>query len=136
MFSAVAQLALRALGPSDSPSTVVFWFQAGAGLVALAIVIATTGALPQMPPQHLWPLLGGIGMCATVGQELMTRAYSMDRAPVIATASYVDPVWAVFADFALFSVLPTWNAFVGGTLVVLAGLALLRGRDPVTAPRR
>ena len=63
---------------------------------------------------------------ATLGQLLMTLAYKRAKAATVATASYAGPLVAVVADIIAFSVFPTWNVYVGGSIVVLAGILLLR----------
>ena len=63
---------------------------------------------------------------ATLGQLLMTFAYKRAKAATVATASYAGPLVAVVADIIAFSVFPTWNVYVGGSIVVLAGILLLR----------
>ena len=62
---------------------------------------------------------------ATLGQLLMTHAYKRAKAPIVAVASYAGPLVAVGADLIAFGVLPTWNVYVGGGIVMCAGMLLL-----------
>ena len=131
VLSSGVHLALRRLSHTDSPAAIVFWFQASAGLVAVSLLPIVSGGRFPLPPAHLLPHLVGIGLCATLGQLLMTRAYALDRAPVVAAASHSSPLFAVCADMAVFGVLPGLNAVVGGALLVAAGLVLVLGARPV-----
>lgn len=126
--SSGAHLALRGLGSTESTRAVVFWFQAGLAVVGFAAVTAATGAPPRLPDPLLWPALAAIGATATAGQLLMTRAYALERAALVAAAGYTSPLWAVLGDVLVFRILPDAAALVGGTLVVAAGLWLVRGR--------
>jgi S-adenosylmethionine uptake transporter len=125
--SAVAHITVRALSTRNPPETVVFWFQLGAVVLAVTLLLATTGTVP-LPPAHLWAHLLGCGAAATVGQVLMTRAYAADPAPVVAAASYVAPLWGLAGDLLLFAHYPAAPALLGGGLIVLAGMLLLSSK--------
>ncbi len=136
LFSVVcssgAHIALRRLGATDVARTIVFWFHLGiAGLAAFAIVV--TGGGLRLPPSRLMPALAGIAAAATVGQLLMTKAYALDRASVVAAASYAGPVWSLIGDLLIFGLVPTVWAITGGFLVVVSSLWLvLRREEPAT----
>jgi len=125
LSSALAHLALRAMGPTERTQAVVLWTQVGIFLVTgLMLALATDGltALPS-PTQWLWII--GLGSLATLGQLLMTRAYALDQASVVAGASNLTPLWAAIVDLVLFSTILSMNAFIGGVLIVGASLSLL-----------
>lgn len=123
-FAAIAHTIVRALGATERPAAVVFWFQVLVALFALVVLVTTRGALPPVPAQAHWLPLAGVGLFAVLGQWLMTRAYQVDQAARVAAASYVGPLWAALVDIALFATLPGWHALVGGSLIVGAGVAL------------
>jgi len=123
--SAAAHLCIRKLMRTDDARVVVFYFQCAASALALAVFAGSTGSLPALPPAAMWPYLIGIGVTATAGQLLMTYAYKLDRAVVVSSARYAGPVWAVLADVILFGTVPGWNVFVGGAVIVAAGLVLV-----------
>lgn len=129
--SAGAHLSLRRLGATDSTRAIVFWFQAGL-LLGSAAILAVIGHAPWPPEPALWPPLIAIGATATAGQLLITRAYAIERASLVATAAYSSVLWAFLADIFFFDLDPSLNALVGGALVVAGGLWLIRGRG--TAP--
>ncbi|MCB9778735.1 MAG: DMT family transporter [Alphaproteobacteria bacterium] len=132
-LSACAHTSLRALGSTDEPAHVVFWFQLGIVPLALALQWVVDGHPPAPPPPDLWLLVAGIGACAVLGQTLMTRAYQADRAAVVAAAAYTAPLWAVIGDVLFFDLLPAWTTVLGGALIVAAGLWVSLRRDPVPA---
>ena len=124
IFSANAHTLLRKLRAEHS-GIIVLWFQCGSGVLAILACLLTIGTIP-IPPNHLWLPLLGVGVMATIGQLLMTLAYKRAKAATVATASYAGPLVAVVADIIAFSVFPTWNVYVGGGIVVFAGVLLLR----------
>ncbi len=130
--SAFAHTWLRSLGATDRAATVVFWFQLVVSVYAFGVMAGTTGL--SLPPVHLWGVLLGVGLVGTGGQVCMTRAYALDRASTVAAASYTSPLFALAGDLIIFGVVPRWNGWLGGVLVVLAGLLLLLRRQPLEAP--
>lgn len=127
LASSGAHLALRGLGSTESTRAVVFWFQAGLVVVAFTLLTAS-GAPPDLPTPSLWLPLALIGATATAGQLLITRAYAVERAAVVAAAGYTSPLWALLGDVLFFEVDPGWAALTGGALVIAAGLLLVRDR--------
>lgn len=133
LSSAGAHLALRGLGATESTRAVVFAFQAGLLLLSFLVLLAS-GAPPALPERSLWLPLLGVGATATAGQLLVTQAYSVDRAAVVAAAGYSSVLWAFSGDVLFFGLTPSANALVGGAFVVGAGIWLLRRRGPGAPP--
>lgn len=133
LSSSGAHLALRGLGATESTRAVVFAFQAGL-LVLSLLVLLVSGEPPAPPDRGLWLPLLGVGATATAGQLLVTQAYTVDRAAVVAAAGYSSVLWAFSGDVLFFGLTPSANALVGGTLVVGAGIWLLRHRGPGVPP--
>ena len=129
LLSAAAHLCVRRLGATDDSVALVFWFQSGTLVLALAVHILTTGAFLSLPSAAMLGPLLGVGLSASIGQVLMTRAYQLDNAPRVAAASYSAPVFGMLADVLFFATFPSVYAWIGGALVVSAGLLLVfRGK--------
>ena len=124
IFSAFAHVFIRHLR-KEHPGILVLWFQTGTGILSTFACLLTLQQIP-IPAQHLWLPLIGVGLMATLGQLLMTLAYKRTKAATVAVASYAGPLAAVFADVIAFNVFPTWNVYLGGTIVVFAGIILIR----------
>ena len=122
-FSALAHTAVRALGASEHPATVVLWFQLWVALVAFAVL--TARGQVTLPDPALWPALAGTAVFASLGQWLMTDAYRRDTAARVAAASYVGPFWAVLLDVWLFAAWPSQSAWFGGVLIIASGLVVV-----------
>ncbi|HJN76057.1 MAG TPA: DMT family transporter [Myxococcota bacterium] len=123
VFSTGAHMALRRLGRTDTPATIVFWFQLGVFVLAGAF-LAATGSW-RVPPAEYWLAIGGVGFFATIGQVAMTAAYRAEKASLVAATSYTSPLWAALVDVAIFAIVPGWEVLVGGVLVIGAGGALV-----------
>jgi drug/metabolite transporter (DMT)-like permease len=135
VLAAGAKVGVRAIVREDDARVVVFYFQAGAMVLAAASLAVIEGRLPVLPPAELWPHLVGIGITAAVGQVLMTQAYYHDHAPVVAAATYTAPIWGVLADIAVFASAPDWNVLAGGLLILGAGMVLVFDVRPPWARR-
>jgi drug/metabolite transporter (DMT)-like permease len=122
IFSAGAHIALRALKEERS-EVVVFWLQIAVFGLALMLILVTGGGL-TIPSATVWPALAGVGIFATAGQLLMTRAYALDTASRVAAVRFVGPVWGVALDVLFFGGWPSVHVWVGGAIVVAAGLAV------------
>jgi drug/metabolite transporter (DMT)-like permease len=125
MLAAGAHLAIRALGASEHPLTLVFWFQllivGGTSLVLLA----DRGLpLPRAPVEHLLPLVL-CGVSGALGQTLMTWAYKVDRAARVAPASWFGPLWGALGDYLVWHRAPTSSLITGGLLIAFSGLFLV-----------
>ena len=127
-FGAAAHIALRRLGQSEDARAIVVWTQLGIVILSLILVLGSTGGLPDIPAPALWGWLLGVGCFAASGQLLMTKAYALDRAGVVAAASNISPLWAVLIDLAMFSAWPTTTAVIGGALILIASLGLMLRR--------
>jgi drug/metabolite transporter (DMT)-like permease len=124
LLSAGAHLCLRGLGATEQARVIVFWFHVSVTVLS-AVVIGLTGGRIGLPSAGLWPVLLGAATAATAGQLLMTRAYALDRAPVVAGATYTAIVWALLGDVLVFGSSPGLNAIIGGALVIASSLWLV-----------
>lgn len=129
-ISGAAHVCLRRLNETESSAVIVFWFQLIVTVVAGAVCIFTSGTPFPLPRVELLPYLIGAGVSAAAGQLLMTKAYSYDKATVVAVAGYMGPVWAVIIDLVAFSQAPSWEIIVGGLIIVGASAALMFERKP------
>lgn len=124
MASAVAHIVVRRLSADDDPMVIVLNFTVLTALVALPLTVPV--AVMPGPVDAL--ALVGIAVLATAGQLLMTGAYAIEQAPVVAAASYVAVAFGVLWGFLFWHEIPVAPVWIGGALVVGAGLLLLWSR--------
>jgi drug/metabolite transporter (DMT)-like permease len=126
LLSAGAHLQLRRLGRTDDPDVVVLNFT----FLLLLFSGVLSAPAAQLPATGHWPLLVGLALCAMMGQLFMSSAYSVARAPTVATVGYVALPTAALLDWLVFDTVPTGWAMAGGLLIIASGVALAydRGR--------
>jgi S-adenosylmethionine uptake transporter len=121
MFAASAYLQVQALGRAGEPEyRVVFYFSVG-GMAAGALGMALGG-------MHAHSLRGlalllAIGLLATLGQMLMTRAYAIGHTLSNASLQYSGIVFSAVLGTLVFGDPLTLTALAGIGLIVAAGLA-------------
>ena len=124
--SALSMVSLRRLG-KETPEAVVVHFSAVASMVtfvALLLRVLRDGAIAR-PAGVSWVLLAGVGVSATAGQLLMTRAYSLDRAARIGAAGWAQVVFALLLDGLVRARWPERSAATGIALLLGAGVVLV-----------
>ncbi|MDQ2702408.1 MAG: DMT family transporter [Pseudomonadota bacterium] len=119
---AVSAITVRVLARTDSTQAMVVW------LMALMAVGAGVLAWPQWVPvrgEHAWLILG-LGIAGALGQYLITEAFRLGEASLLAPLEYTALLWGVIWDLALWSVLPDGVTWLGAGIIVASGLYLVR----------
>jgi drug/metabolite transporter (DMT)-like permease len=117
-FSAFAMIALRKIGPKESPEAVSTHFSLTAAAVFGALSIPQL-SVPQ-PKDALYMLLAGFA--AGLAQIAMTRAYSLARAARVASMGYLSVVVSAIYGAAALGEWPHPIALCGMVLVIAGGL--------------
>ena len=118
--SAVAHLLVRRLNRTDDPTVIVFNF------TFLLAVISLLLSLPVFtwPDFSQWLILAGIALFASGGQLLLTKAYQLDQAPIVASASYSSIILSLLYGYLFWDEVPTLATWVGGLLIISGGITL------------
>ncbi len=128
VLAAAAYMQVTVLNRLGEPDyRVVFYFAAG-GIVLGALTLPFTGL-----HAHTWQgvaLLLAIGMLATVGQMMLTRAYAVGRLLTIAALQYCGILFSYVYGILVFDELLSWQATLGIGLIVAAGVAATRFNTP------
>lgn len=118
---AVVVVMVRILSRTETTASMVFWFllmmAAGAGVLALPDWVAI------LTKDWLW--IAAIGLAGWAGQHLITEAFRLAPASVVAPFEYTALVWAVAIDWAVWQALPGARMLAGSAIVIGAGLYLL-----------
>lgn len=138
-FVALVSIQLRDLGRTEEPIRIVFWFSA-IGAVMLAPAAMWTGRAHSSTE---WAILLATGLAGLFAQLCMTAALRFGSVAAVVTMDYSQLVWATLWGWLVFSQLPPASSWIGGPLIVAAGLLIawrervLHRRpviDPETAP--
>ncbi len=124
LFYALAVLLVRRMGESEKAVAFGVYGSlvmiAGAGALALARPEAALPALADLPPFAF----AGIAMgCAMLG---LFSAFRRTPAAILAPFQYSQMIWGALIGLTVFGEQPDATVLAGGTLVVGAGLYILR----------
>ncbi len=122
---------VRLLSRHDPDVVTLFWF----AIVGTAISLAC--AIPDWiwPPAMDWVWLLTLGLLGGFAQILITRAWRLAPAAVLAPFDYVSIVLAVAFGYLWFKEEPSWTVWYGLPLVIGSGLYILH-RERVRARER
>jgi drug/metabolite transporter (DMT)-like permease len=119
---AVSAITVRVLARTDSTQAMVVW------LMLLMAAGAGALALPEWRPlraEHAW-LVVALGVAGAFGQVLITEAFRLGEASLLAPLEYTALVWGVLWDATLWGVLPDGATWAGAAIIVASGLYLVR----------
>lgn len=122
LLAAVAQTGVRKLTLTEPIVRIVVYFALmGSILSALALPFVWVTPLPET-----LPIIVLLGLSATVGQILLTKAYSYAPASQIGGFIYSGVLFAALMDWLRLGLTPTVYFFIGGILIVASGALMLR----------
>ena len=137
---ALAMLMARKMGTETTASVMAF-YQNGvylAGALAIAGFFHLTGihhashkSIEFLIRPWVWPtmpdalLMGSCGVIAAIAMNLLTHAYRIAKASVVASFEYTGMLWAPLWGFLFFGEVPYLTTIAGACLIVLAGLFAL-----------
>ena len=134
---ALSTILVRLLSRHDHDVVTLFWF------AFVSSGLSLVGAIPEWkwPPAMDWLWLIVLGLLGGFAQILITRAWRLAPAAVLAPFDYSSIVLAVLFGYLWFQEEPSWTVWYGLPLVIGSGLYILhrervraRERVPVPAP--
>jgi drug/metabolite transporter (DMT)-like permease len=103
-----------------------------AGALELAVVAAATGAATAQASARAWLAVGALGVFGTGAAYVLQYGLIRDAgATVAATVSYFTPIASVLLGAVVLGERLTWNAPLGGAVVVLGALVSRQRPGPV-----
>jgi drug/metabolite transporter (DMT)-like permease len=120
VFSAAAYVCVRRLTRTDATTTIVVWF-AAISVVATA-PFAFAAWVPPSPRQLA--ALAGVGICAAVGQLLLTMAYRRGEVGRLTVIGGLGAVFGAGFDLAFWGHVPEPLTALGGVVVIGACAAM------------
>ncbi len=131
LLSAVAQTGIRRLTLTEPPERIVFIFALVSSVIS-AVPMPVVWVAPTAALSGLFVLLG---VCATVGQLSMTRAYAHAPASQVGAFVYATVIFAAVFDWIRTRESPRLSFVVGAVLICGAGALMLK-LVKSTPPRR
>jgi drug/metabolite transporter (DMT)-like permease len=78
--------------------------------------------------EHLW-LFVAIALCGTAGITMMTQAFRLAPASVVAPLDYTAMIWATALGWLIWSEMPDGVTFIGAAIIIASGVwVILRER--------
>ena len=124
LLASLAQVGVRRLTATEPVERIVFYF----AVLSTLISAVPAAAAWRTPSSSLWPVLVAMGVVATAGQLLLTRAYAQAPASRVGPFIYSSVVFAGALDWAFRGVVPDAVSWLGALLVIAAGIMALRTR--------
>lgn len=119
---ALTMILARRVAASNSDAALVLTLHAG-----LVVVCTPFMMLEWETPSA--PTLGGIAAMAltvAVGQMIVQRAFRIAPVAVVAPFNYTALLWSALLGWLVWGDQPEWNVWVGGALIIAAGLYIVR----------
>ncbi len=126
-LAAVAKVTVRRLGRSEPTTRIVFYF---------ALVATLASAIPltwrwQTPDTDNWLLLVLMGAMGTLGQLLLTRAYSIALPSRLGVFTYTSVIFAAIYGYIFWNEVVGMLFVAGALIIVVAGMLVLQERRSV-----
>jgi drug/metabolite transporter (DMT)-like permease len=117
----VSTVLVRVNSRHDSDAATLFWFS------VVTSVVSFGAAIPDWvwPSAIDWVWLLTLGLLGGVAQVLVTRAWRLAPAAVLAPFDYAGIVMAVLYGYLWFKEQPSWTVWLGLPLVIGSGLYIL-----------
>jgi drug/metabolite transporter (DMT)-like permease len=119
---AVSAVTGRVLSRTDASVTLVFWttvsLSVGAGVLALPTWVPIAAA-------H-GPVLLALAVTGFIGQLAITEAFRHGQASAVAPFEYTALAWGIALDWSLWRIVPDRYTLLGGAIIIVSGLYLLR----------
>ena len=130
VLAAFAMTGVRRLTHTEPVFRIVFYFS----LVSTVIAAAPLPVRWQTPDASLWLLLIVMGVMASFGQLLLTRAYACAPAAQVGPFSYAAVVFAAVVGWILWGEVLDVFSFIGAALVCLGGALTIRYAGAAPTP--
>lgn len=131
LLTAVIQLMLKAMAKRDSADTLVAWN---------LIVSVPLAALPallvwQNPSGYHWALLAVQGAMGALNQAMVTRAFQMADASLVAPIDFLRLPFVAILAFAFFGEVAGMSTWAGAAIIFVATMVMAATRRERPLPR-
>jgi drug/metabolite transporter (DMT)-like permease len=118
---AILMLSARWVDSRESGWTLLL-YMTGTGAV-LSLFIVPFVWIP-VQPEHFW-LFGAVAIFGTAGMTLMTQAFRLAPAVVVAPLDYSAIIWATLLGWLIWNEIPDMLTFVGAGIIIASGVFII-----------
>lgn len=129
-FMAIAVLSVKALARTEDPNAIVVYM----GLLITPLSLIPALFVWTAPTPEMWVWLVLMGLMATVGQVMLTRACAAADASVILPFDFSRLVFVSILGFILFGERPDIWTWVGAAVIVAATVYVAHRESKLAAP--
>lgn len=123
---AVVALLVPVLAKTDSSESMMFWMIA---VGALATTLLSFGSWVPIQQSHAFAL-ALLVVPGFLAQFALTEAFRRGQPSVVAPLEYTALLWGTGIDLVLWEALPASSVLLGGVLIAIAGIKLIRTSGP------
>ena len=122
---ALIMLSARWIDARDSLWTMTFW------MTVFSILLGAVSLFARWPvPQPLdAALFAAMAVLGTGGMALVSQAFRMAPATLIAPLDYTALLWASLMGWLVWGTVPGWPVYAGAVFIVAGGILLLRRQE-------
>lgn len=129
VFMGSASLIIKTLTRGDDPATVVFF----SNLIMIPLALIPALFVWTWPSLQVWLLLLATGPIATLGQIMLTKAFSLTDASIVAAVDFFRLPFAVLIGWFAFGELSDIWTWVGALVIFSSSLYIVRREQALQA---
>lgn len=114
-------LLLRIVGRTEAPESITFISFLGRGTLLLPILFFEP--ISQIPLESIFYMLG-MGVMASIGFVLMSRAYQLAPVAIVSPLHYSQLIVGAIFGYLLWDTVPHLWVWVGGAIIIISGLMI------------
>ncbi len=120
-FYAVLMLSARWVDPRESVWTLMLYLVGAGGLLS---GIASLFVWVPIRPEDLW-LFVAIALFGTAGMTMMTQAFRVAPAAMVAPFDYTALIWASLLGWLIWAERPDLFTWIGAAIIILSGMIIV-----------
>lgn len=121
MMHATLQTILRALGKTERPETVTFYFV----FIGMFVSLIPMPLVFTMPSLQDLPYIVGVGLTGVAAQFLLSIAYKNAQASIVTVFNYSGIIWATLFGWMFWNEWPDEAIFLGGFIVIASNVFIV-----------
>jgi drug/metabolite transporter (DMT)-like permease len=125
MLAAVAMVNIRSMASSEPTWRIVLYFS----MISTVVSALPLGWNWQTPTPHAWLAMAAAGLCASLGQLMLTDSYTSAPAAKVGAINYSTVIFAGLLGWWFWNEQPDGLSLLGALLVIAAGI-LVAKRPP------
>lgn len=113
---------IRGASRFDHFLLLVFYFSFAACLISLPIILQET----HWPTSEHFMYILGAGLCGTIAQGCITKAFGMGDVSRLAPMAYLSVVFSYMTGMFIWNEIPQWITYIGCLVVIISCIKIIR----------